>query len=110
MREWNRFTGLLRQEGFLPVQAMKRRWIQVAFVLALIVAVVGCGKTQGKTQKLRDLKFTVLSAEQLPEELKQMMEEKKTESFRLTFTDENILYICVGYGKQPTGGYSISVT
>ncbi len=110
MREWNRFIGLLRQEGFLPVQAMKRRWIQVAFVLALIVAVVGCGKTQGKTQKLRDLKFTVLSAEQLPEELKQMMEEKKTESFRLTFTDENILYICVGYGKQPTGGYSISVT
>ena len=37
------------------------------------------------------------------------MEEKKTESFKLTYEAEGSLYLCIGYGEQATGGYSISV-
>lgn len=89
---------------------MSRRIAQVVLVLFMLLMMIGCSDRQDKTKKLRDLKFTVLSEDQLPEELQGIMEEKKPESFKLTFTDENDLYICVGYGKQPTGGYSISVT
>ena len=110
MKQRMDFVRSCLHAAFGEGRAISSRFLQVLLVLVLTAAVVGCGKTQDKTQKLNDLKFTVLSEEQLPQELKQMMEEKKTESFRLTFTDENILYICVGYGKQPTGGYSISVT
>ncbi len=59
--------------------------------------------------KLRDLEFTVLSEEKIPEELKALVEERKEEPFQLTYTDNEFLYICIGYGKQETGGYSIAV-
>ena len=42
-------------------------------------------------------------------ELAQIIEEKKNDSFRLTYTSGNELYIADGYGKQETGGYSITV-
>ena len=45
----------------------------------------------------------------VPEELRQIIEEKKAQPFKLTFNDEQNLYIVVGYGAQSTGGYSIAV-
>lgn len=59
--------------------------------------------------KLRDLDFTVLSDEKIPEELKTIIEEKKAQPFKLTYSDNEYLYICIGYGEQTTGGYSIAV-
>lgn len=59
--------------------------------------------------KLRDLDFTVLSEEKIPDELKTIVEERKAENFKLTYSDKQYLYICIGYGEQETGGYSIAV-
>lgn len=84
--------------------------IQTALVVLMTILLMGCGEEQGRTKKLQDLKFTVVPEQELPEELQTIVEGKKEESFKLTFMDENSMYICVGYGKQPTGGYSISVT
>ena len=101
------------REGIIAAGAGRgwlRKGVQVLLLLAMTAIMIGCGKSADKTAKLRDLKFTVLSGEQLPAELQEMVEEQKAESFRFTFADENELYICVGCGRQPTGGYSISVT
>lgn len=38
-----------------------------------------------------------------------MIGQKKTDAFKITFEDKGFLYICVGYGTQATGGYSIAV-
>ena len=46
---------------------------------------------------------------EIPRELMDMIEQKKTEEFRLTYTSGEDLYIAVGYGEQQTGGFSISV-
>ena len=43
------------------------------------------------------------------EELKTMIEEKKTADFKLTYEMADDLYIVRGYGEQATGGYSICV-
>lgn len=59
--------------------------------------------------KLRDLDFTVISEEKIPGQLKAIIEEKRTEPFQITYTDNKNLYICIGYGEQKTGGYSIAV-
>ena len=59
--------------------------------------------------KLRDLDFTILEEELVPAELAAMIEERKAEAFKMTYSDNENLYICVGYGRQETGGYSIIV-
>lgn len=88
----------------------KRKAGQTALLLCMLCFVAGCGAKADKTAKLRDMEFTVLTEEEIPEELGSIIEEKKAESFKLTFCDGGDLYICTGYGKQPSGGYSISVT
>ena len=69
----------------------------------------GCGTETQDEEKLRDLEFTVLDPERTPEELLNVLEEKKAEPFKVTYEDGGYLYICVGYGEQPSSGYSIAV-
>lgn len=69
----------------------------------------GCTMLSEERIKLRDLDFTVLSEEKIPEELMKIIEEKKGEPFKLTYSDNEYLYISIGYGEQSTGGYSIAV-
>jgi hypothetical protein len=38
-----------------------------------------------------------------------VIEEKKELPFKFTYQDGGYLYICIGYGKQESGGYSISM-
>lgn len=78
-------------------------------ILLLGLMLTGCGLGSGKTTKLRDLEFTVVSPELLPAELVQLIEERKSEAFKITYSDKEYLYLCVGYGRQETGGYSIAV-
>ena len=91
---------------------MKRkryRLCMTGILFALIIALSGCSMSSLDTTKLRDLEFTVVSEERLPEELKTLIEERKTGDFKLTYNDKEFLYICIGYGEQATGGYSIAV-
>lgn len=87
---------------------MCKRILSVCVLLAgLLFVLASCGGQE--RVKIRDLEATVLSEEVLPEELKDIIEEKKAQSFQLTFSDREYLYICIGYGQQETGGYSIAL-
>lgn len=83
----------------------------VAIIMTALLTVVftGCTLLSEERVKLKDLEFTVLGEEKIPEELKSIIEEKKSEPFKLTYSDRDYLYICIGYGEQSTGGYSIAV-
>ena len=76
------------------------------FVVRFLTA---CSVEKDDLKKVRDLEFTVVGETDLPEELKQVIGEKKTAPFKMTYTDDQNLYIAVGYGEQENGGYSISV-
>ena len=65
------------------------------------VYAVACGGEK-QAEKLRDLEFAVIGPDETPQELAQIIEEKKNDSFRLTYTSGNDLYIAAGYGKQET--------
>lgn len=85
-----------------------KRFISVAAVLmGLLLMLAGC--SMQKRERLRDLEATVLSEEVLGEELKEIIDGKKAKPFQITFSDKENLYICIGYGKQETGGYSIAL-
>lgn len=83
-----------------------RKWC-LAILMACILS--GCSGQSQEPEKLSDLEFTVLDQEKIPEELVSVLEEKKSEPFKVTYEDEGYLYICVGYGEQKTSGYSITV-
>ncbi len=78
-------------------------------VMVLVLVFTGCEMMSMERVKLRDLEFVILSEEVLSDELKTIIDERKAESFKLTYADADALYICVGYGAQKGGGYSITV-
>ena len=75
----------------------------------LLLGLVGCGGEKGEEKKVKDLEFTVASPGEIPAELSEIIEQKKKEAFRLTYTNDQNLFIAAGYGEQKTGGYSITV-
>ena len=75
----------------------------------LVVLVTACSVQTISTEKLRDIDFTVVDEDDIPEPLEEMIDEREDKPFKLTYADNGVLYIAVGYGKQPTTGYSIQV-
>lgn len=88
---------------------MRKRIHSLLLIALSITLLTACSMRGTKTDKIRDLDFTVVSDDRLPEELKTILEDKKQNEFKITFTDDKYLYICVGYGAQQTGGYSITL-
>ena len=66
-----------------------------AAAVCVCLMFAGCSFGEKKEEQTQ-LEFTVV-------------DEKKAEPFKLTYGDSGYLYLCVGYGRQPSGGYSISV-
>lgn len=93
----------------------KRRRGKVVLTAALFLwafmarFLTGCSVEKEDQDKVRDLEFAVVSEAELPEELAKLVAEKKAAPFKLTYSNDQGLYIVVGYGEQATGGYSISV-
>ena len=75
----------------------------VSIMAAMLSA---CGGETEKEEDRNNLEFTVVSEDRLPDELKEILDQKKESAFKLTYADEGYLYICVGYGKQESGGNS----
>ena len=78
----------------------------VSIMAAMLSA---CGGETEKEENRNNLEFTEVSEDRLPDELKEILDQKKESAFKLTYADEGYLYICVGYGKQESGGYSVTV-
>ncbi len=80
----------------------------VPFIFAILF-LCGCSMQSDDNKKLNDLEFSVMSQDEIPQELAAQIEEKKAEEFKLTYSDNENLYIARGYGTQESGGYSIAV-
>ncbi|NLJ90171.1 MAG: protease complex subunit PrcB family protein [Clostridiales bacterium] len=85
----------------------------VCFLLLIgfSLLLVGCNTKDSKPEKVKEIEFTVVEDADVPEKLMEIINERKSKPFKITYTDEDkeYLYIIVGYGEQPTGGYSISI-
>lgn len=85
-----------------------KKKIKIWLVLLLAFVLCGCVQEE-KTDKVKDLEYTIVEKEDIPEELSATIEEKKTAEFKVTYETEDALYVARGYGEQETGGYSIAV-
>lgn len=85
---------------------------RIILLIFCAIALLGCTacsikKTEG--EKVSDIDYTVVEDEDVPKELMEIINQKKDEVFHITFDNKECLYIVVGYGPQPSTGYSITV-
>ncbi len=97
----------LRGNRLWPVCGLARLLAVVLLLPALLLGACTMDKTDDG--KVRDLEFTVIGEGDAPQELQDIIAQKKAQPFKLTYSDDQNLYIVVGYGPQSTGGYSITV-
>lgn len=83
--------------------------ILLLMIMAAATFISACKTEDSDIKKIKDLDFTVVEDADLPGELKDIIDEKKEEPFKLSYSNKDSLYIVVGYGKQNSGGYSICV-
>lgn len=88
---------------------MKKITVFLITLVTIIPMLVGCSMSETASDKLRDLEFTVVGEDKQPEALKEIIAEKAGEAFQISYTIGEDLYIAIGYGEQPSSGYSISV-
>lgn len=87
-----------------------KRMIPVILLALAAVLCVGCSiSKEESSDKISDVDFTVVEDIDIPDEVKEVIEERKTNPFQVAFLNGDAAYIIVGYGEQPTGGYSITV-
>lgn len=88
-----------------------KKWLTWLFTLSLglTLLLAGCTLTEKKEITGEPLDFTVVPAEDVPDELKTILEANKESEMMISYRIGDYLYIIRGYGKQETGGCSIAV-
>lgn len=80
------------------------------FLVTLMLLLSGCKMIKVENVRVEELDYTVVRETDIPETLMALIQEKKAEAFDATYEHEGYLYIVRGYGKQKSGGYSITVS
>ena len=84
--------------------------LTIMLILILnLTLMTGCVIEEDEKEKVNDIDFTVVPEENIPKELKTLIDNKKKGEFIVSYGDKENLFIAVGYGEQPIGGYSIQV-
>lgn len=88
---------------------MRKLILGICVGLAILAMLGGCSVTDtGKGEKT-EIDYTVVPDGDLPEELRNLIDQKKEEEFRMTYQDGGYLYLVRGYGRQELGGCSVQV-
>lgn len=86
-----------------------RKSILCILLICILSLLSACSVERTNLEKLRDIEFTVVEEDDVPQELQEKMKEKQETRMRMTYADKGYLYIAMGYGVQETSGYSIEV-
>ena len=73
--------------NFKQLASMRRKlqhWISGGLILLLAGVLSGCTIEETNRTKLRDLDYTILAQEEIPAELLEQIEEKKTADFKVS--------------------------
>ena len=98
----NQFLHLKKQKKLLPILSA----VLAALMLALLT---GCTLSKEAPRKVKDVDYSIVEEQDIPEKLKEAIEEKKAAEFKISFEDEENMYFVHCYGEHETGGYSIMI-
>lgn len=85
---------------------------KAAFVIVLLfsmfLVLAGCSRKETEGER-KDIDFTVCARENLPEELFEIIEEKKDKVSKFTYTNGSFMYIVVCYGEKERENLNVVV-
>lgn len=87
---------------------MKKYIVWIAAVL-LSLGITGCSIRKIDDTGAKDLDYTVVAPEEIPQEVKAVIQRQGEEPFQVSYQSGEYLYLLRGYGRQKSGGYSIRV-
>lgn len=105
----NTYTKKVNVKAYGMAKHRLKVLITVLVLLFFSVGLTACSVKDVNSDKVSELDFTVVEDKDLPEELKKLIDEKKENTLRMTYTTKDYTYMIVGYGTQETSGYSIRV-
>lgn len=82
------------------------------FVAACVLTAVfsgGCSMIKVEEEEAKAIDYSVVREEEIPPEVRTLIDEKKKKEFQMTYKSGDNLYLVKGYGQQLSGGYSIQV-
>ncbi len=85
---------------------------KVSLILCTIMSICllsGCTVTKIEEEKLRDIEYTIVKEEEQPEEVQVLIADNLEGRMQMSYVDQGMEYIIIGYGIQETSGYSIEV-
>lgn len=92
---------------------MKGKKKRIYFYSILLVLQFLCTSCAMNTEKSKDtgknIEFVICKKENIPKELKVIIQEKKKKPFQLSYRTKEYTFLAIGYGEQSTRGYSIQV-
>lgn len=92
------------------MERSKRHMLFAMFLLICHCVLLGaCASSEAQPEKIKDLEYTIVGEDKQPDALKEIIEEKKSSEFQMSYSLGEDMYIVVGYGEQSSGGYSITV-
>ena len=79
---------------------MRRFALRILPLACCVLFAAACSIQKDADEKLRDIEFTVVDPQEVPQKLKDQIEEEKEKPFRLTYGDNGWLYLARGYGER----------
>ena len=86
-----------------------RKWLLYAGLVLCLWILCGCSIRKVDDTQKRKAVYENVRREEIPEECKKWIEEKKQEPFTLTYEDQGSLYLFCGYGRKKQDGYRVKV-
>ncbi len=83
---------------------------KICLLLAAVLLLAGCSISKVENIRVKDLDYTVVNEEDIPQELAEKMEERKEQPYQFSLESEGYRYVAPGYGDQETGGYCVVVS
>lgn len=77
-----------------------RKWLLCAGLVLCLWILCGCSIRKVDDTQKRKAVYENVRREEIPEECKKWIEEKKQEPFTLTYEDQGSLYLFCGYGRK----------
>lgn len=68
-----------------------------------------CSKIVYDTSFVNSLDYSIVDDIDYPDAIKKIIEENKSQPVFSTYMTNDFLYIIIGYGPQPTDGYSVAI-